>query len=291
MLAAWQGLGYYRRARNLKEAARQIMRLHGGRVPADREVLETLPGIGPYCAGAISSIAFGKREPIVDGNVARVLMRIHGRNVDATSGAGKRWLWTRAREYVNAARDPACANEGLMELGAVVCTPRTPQCGGCPLRGTCVARSCGSQGQIPRPKRRGRKRILHSQVIIARIRGRFALERRAATGLWAGLMFAPTIESDRALGRAAVAKRLRVTAGALTKATAFKFETTHRSIHFQLWILEEEGARRLKELQRDSWSWHSRRGVEELSITSAMRRIFNHAFAVPSLREKSKRVL
>ena len=274
VLAAWQGLGYYRRARNLQAAAKVILGEHRGKVPSDRVSLEKLPGIGPYCAGAIASIAFGLREAIVDGNVARVMMRIHGRNVDGDSRTGKEWLWNRAREYVNESRDPGLANEGLMELGATVCTPSSPKCGECPVRRMCGAYMAGKQDQIPTPRRRARRSVLHAHVILVSVNGRRALVRRPSNGLWSGLMFPPTIESPRAISREMLARRLGLGAKALSVCGAFIFLTTHRSVRFRVWSVDDSSARELKDAQKNAWTWHTPRNVGKLSITSAMSKIF-----------------
>lgn len=281
VLKAWQGLGYYRRARNLHAAAQVIVASHSGEIPDNRQQLEELPGIGPYCAGAISSIAFGKREAIVDGNVARVMMRIHGKNVDAVSRTGNAWLWNRAREYVRGASDCALANEGLMELGAIVCTPSSPHCERCPLENLCAARAAGMQDRIPRPRRRASRTVLYAQVILATVGDRSALVRRAPRGLWAGMMFPPMMESTRMLSAAVIAKRLGIPASALIARGRFEFLTTHRTVRFGVWRLDEEAAKGLKSRGIDGLAaasgapvtWHSARKLKELSVTSAMAKI------------------
>ena len=126
VLEEWQGLGYYRRARMLHAAAAAIVERHGGRVPRQLEALLDLPGVGPYTAGAVASIAFGARAPIVDGNVARVLLRVAGVELAADAPRAQRWCWERAEALVARAGSPAILNEGLMELGATICTPAAP---------------------------------------------------------------------------------------------------------------------------------------------------------------------
>lgn len=139
VLAAWEGLGYYRRARNLQKLAQVVMEEHGGTFPAEPAVMRGLPGIGPYTAGAVSSFAFGLKEPIVDGNVARVLARLFNEARPVDSGEGMAWLWARAAELVAAAQEARVFNSALMELGQTVCRTGTPDCGSCPLRGFCQA--------------------------------------------------------------------------------------------------------------------------------------------------------
>ncbi len=274
VLEAWQGLGYYRRARNLQAAAKVIVVKYRGKIPSDRASLEELPGIGPYCAGAISSIAYGQREAIVDGNVARVMMRIHGRNVDGDSRSGKTWLWNRARDYVKESCDPGMANEGLMELGATVCTPLSPKCDKCPVRMMCATRAVGKQDQIPRPRRRATRSILHAHAILVSVNGRWALVRRGESGLWAGLFFPPTIESPIAISRATLGKRLGVDAKAFSVCGTFTFVATHRTVRFRVWSVDDATAKFLKTAHKGSWSWHAKGSVKKLSITSAMQRVF-----------------
>ncbi len=139
VLAAWSGLGYYRRARLLHCAARAIVERHRGRIPDDAAALRALPGVGRYTAGAIASIVFGRAEPIVDGNVRRVLLRIEGRAVRAKRDGNDGWCWDQAGRLVKSAASPAVFNEALMELGATVCVPRGPKCVACPIAAWCAS--------------------------------------------------------------------------------------------------------------------------------------------------------
>ena len=151
MLRAWQGLGYYSRARYLQKAAKQILSEFSGALPETVEDLLKLPGIGRYTAGAISSIAFERRSPILDGNVARVLCRIDGVRSDPRNPAAREKLWARAEEILPQKRI-GDFNSALMELGALICTPRSPQCLLCPVRSHCDANAAGIADQIPPPK-------------------------------------------------------------------------------------------------------------------------------------------
>src|SRR4029077_19248717 len=143
VLAAWAGLGYYSRARNLPAGAQAVTANWAGELRRCASELREVPGIGPYTAGAIASIAFGERAPLVDGNVARVLARVYAIRDDIKSTAGQRALWARAGELM-AALPPRAApgdlNQGLMELGATVCAPAAPRCLACPLAGHCATR-------------------------------------------------------------------------------------------------------------------------------------------------------
>jgi A/G-specific adenine glycosylase len=189
VLAAWSGLGYYRRARALRAAAQAIVERHGGRLPDEVGDLLDLPGVGPYTAGAVASIAFGKAEPLVDGNVTRVLSRVFGVEGER-SGPRIRSL---AKELVTG-EDPGTWNQALMELGALVCLPREPRCDRCPIAGPCVARREGKVEVIPAPRARPTTISIDVVVLAASKGGRWLLERRPSKGRMAGLWQLPTVE-------------------------------------------------------------------------------------------------
>jgi A/G-specific adenine glycosylase len=171
VLKLWEGLGYYARARNLHRAAQCLVQTQKGRLPMDLEGWLALPGIGRYTAGAICSIAFNQPVPILDGNVTRVLCRIYGIRTDPRAKETNQLLWQRAAELVEAARDcksPGtlkCShlNQSLMELGALICTPRQPQCGQCPVQRICVAFRSGLTEAIPSPK--SRVKTVHKSLV------------------------------------------------------------------------------------------------------------------------------
>ncbi|MGH9796593.1 MAG: A/G-specific adenine glycosylase [Candidatus Polarisedimenticolia bacterium] len=195
-LAAWSGLGYYRRARHLHAAARRIEARHGGRFPRDFDAILALPGVGRYTAGAIASIAFGDRRPVVDGNVARVLSRLDGRRGDPRSGAATRLLWERAETLVRVAPDPGSLNQALMELGATICLPVAPACPRCPVASRCAARVAGLQDLIPPPRKRPAVRRRHATVVLVGRGGRFLMRRRGGSGMMQGLWEFPTTGLD-----------------------------------------------------------------------------------------------
>jgi A/G-specific adenine glycosylase len=190
VLKAWEGLGYYARARNLHAAAQQIMDEHGGELPDRRALLLKLPGIGRYTAGAVLSLAFGQAEPVLDGNVRRVLCRVYDIAEDPRQPAVEARLWELAEDLTQAAT-PARAgdlNEALMELGALVCTPVAPDCGACPLATHCLARASGVQAD--RPVRPAAVTSRHFDAVAAAIRdadGRYLIGQRPPGGLLGGL--------------------------------------------------------------------------------------------------------
>ena len=208
VLALWSGLGYYRRARNLHAAARRIVEVHDGSVPGDREGLLGLPGVGEYTAGAVLSIAFGLPEPIVDGNVERVLSRVHLVRGSVKRGAAKKRIRALARETVEAA-PPDLVNQAMMELGALVCLPRGPKCGECPLHDLCAAREAGVAEELPeKPAPRATEEV-RLAVALVRRDGAVLLVRtpegRLLAGTWAP-PFTPLAakgEAESALRRSA----------------------------------------------------------------------------------------
>lgn len=271
VLAAWSGLGYYRRARNLHLAAKQIVERHGGRTPQDVPSLLALAGVGRYTAGAIASIVFNQPAPIVDGNVARALLRIEGERLDPSTRDGSAYLWRRAEELAQrAARakdaSPARFNEGLMELGALVCKPVNPRCGACPLASLCVARERGVIEEIPVAKPSAKvKRVHHECVIVEDERGRRLVERRADGGLWAGMWQPPTLEAD---GRAPSLRQIEAWLGTrIVRVNAFRHQTSHRSVQFRVW-------RAAPPAKLDGERvWRTRRQIESLALSNPHRRI------------------
>ncbi|MCP4661956.1 MAG: A/G-specific adenine glycosylase [bacterium] len=186
VLRLWEGLGYYRRARQMHLAAGTIAGEHEGRFPRDAAALRALPGIGRYTAGAILSIAFDAREPILEANSARVLSRLLAYRDDPLRAPGQRLLWSFAEALVPR-RDAGTFNQALMELGSVVCLPRSPRCDRCPVRRLCPTREAGLQDAIPPPAKKTRYEQRHEAAVVVR-RGRRVLVRRCGPGeRWAGL--------------------------------------------------------------------------------------------------------
>ncbi|MCA9513147.1 MAG: A/G-specific adenine glycosylase [Myxococcales bacterium] len=186
VFAHWAGLGYYSRARNLQRAAREVAFAHGGAFPRTAEALRALPGIGPYTAGALASIAFDAPEAIVDGNVVRVLARLDGVRDDTARKPVMDALWERAGELARGER-PGDLNQALMELGALVCTPRSPRCLVCPVAKTCDARARGDADALPVKTRRTTQTPIEAVCAWAPRRGRVLVTKRPAAGLMAGM--------------------------------------------------------------------------------------------------------
>ncbi len=192
VLTLWSGLGYYSRARNLHLAARRIVAEHGAALPASVDALLELPGFGRYTAGAVASIAFQIRAPLVDGNVSRVFTRLFAIDGDKRD----KEIWRLAAEHVPAKR-PGDFNQALMELGATVCLPSTPLCLLCPLRDRCEALKQGRVDALPPPKVRAARKALNLDVAVCRRGDRLLLARRNDGGLFGGLWELPSSEPGK----------------------------------------------------------------------------------------------
>ncbi|HEY8375359.1 MAG TPA: A/G-specific adenine glycosylase [Nannocystis sp.] len=213
VLAAWSGLGYYRRARLLHAGAKHVATTHGGQVPGDPELLRKIPGVGRYTAGAIASIAFDRPAALVDGNVARVLSRVQAIEDPKLQDASAAGHWTLALKIVQAG-SPRVLAQALMELGAMICTPTAPRCADCPVRSECRAHARGLQDAIPAPKKRAPSPREDLWAVAVRRRGRVLLERRASEGLLAGMWCLPLI--------ARAGERAGASASAIARATGVK---------------------------------------------------------------------
>jgi A/G-specific adenine glycosylase len=195
VLRLWEGLGYYRRARQLHAAAKIVAEEHGGGFPRDLASLRQLPGVGRYTAGAIASIAFGERAPILEANTVRLLSRLIGLRDDPTKAAGQRLLWRTAEELLPR-ENVAKFNQALMELGALVCTPAEPRCEECPLAALCTAGALGLQHEIPPRKAKQELTELREVAVVVRRGGRILMRRCGESERWAGLWDFPRFAID-----------------------------------------------------------------------------------------------
>lgn len=273
VLAMWAGLGYYRRARLLHAAARVIAAEHGGAMPRDVEALRALPGVGRYTAGAIASIVFGAREAMVDGNVVRVMARLEADDGGGQRAAREAMAWERAGALVRVAERPGVMNESLMELGATVCTPRGPKCGACPVSSWCAARKAGVQDEIPSASvRKTPREVYHAVVVVRDARGRTLVEQRGASGLWARMWQAPTVERD---DEPAQEREVRESVGAARaeRVGAFAHKTTHRLVQFEVW----RGVMKARAQPRRG-VWVSEAELKALPLASPQKRVLGSEF-------------
>jgi A/G-specific adenine glycosylase len=193
VLSLWSGLGYYRRARMMHAAAKHVARAHGGQLPSDPAALRRLEGIGAYTAGAVASIAFGRRAAVVDGNVARVLARLFAIDDDVKSASGSARLWALAEGLVpDGDGSPGDWNQALMELGATVCVPREPKCAHCPVSALCAGRAEGRARQLPRVGRKTKPTEVRQVAIVLASAKAVLLARRRPQVLFGGLWEPPS---------------------------------------------------------------------------------------------------
>ncbi len=274
VFALWSGLGYYSRARNLHKAAQDIVTRFGGKLPSSSEALRTLPGFGPYTAGAVASIAFDQEAPLVDGNVARVFSRVF--EIEGPPGDRKREtaLWDRAAQLVRGPR-PGELNQALMELGAMVCRVDGPSCLLCPVREHCAALGSGRVGELPPPRVRAARQQLRLAVAVWRRGDAFLLARRAEGGLFGGLWELPSAEVKPELADAALGKSLRTLLGRAVSARGVlgrvKRTLTHRDLVLDLVQVEGRGEPAAHASVQE-WRWATPAEARKLGMSTAMSR-------------------
>jgi A/G-specific adenine glycosylase len=271
VLKLWEGLGYYGRARRAQAAAKVIMDKHAGQFPKKFDDVLALPGIGRYTAGAVCSIAFNQPAPILDGNVLRVLTRLLGIAGDPRSKAVNARLWRAAAEMV-AAGEPSRLNQSLMELGALVCVPRQPDCPACPLRCDCFAWRSGRVEDFPAPSPKAAVTPRRFIVLVAGKGGRFLVRRRPDGVVNAGLWEFPNFEV------AVTAKNITSVAAPLRIAAAPFLRLRHSITRYRI-LLEAfharlpEGAR----APRAFGTWKTPAQMKKLAFASAHRKVLEAA--------------
>ena len=245
VLALWSGLGYYSRARNLHRCAQTVVLEHGGRFPSNSIALATLPGIGRSTAAAIAAFCFGERVAILDGNVKRVLTRVLGFGGDLAEAAQERELWTRATSLLPEEGIEAYT-QGLMDLGATLCSTRAPQCLLCPVNGACVAARTSQQDHYPVKTRKLKRGTREHVWLWLQWQGRLWLQQRPPTGVWAGLWSLLEFDSVAAFEQSSAAWP-----GAAETLPSFTHTLTHLdwTLHPVRWTLPgRTGASRVAEL-------------------------------------------
>jgi A/G-specific adenine glycosylase len=254
VLEHWSGLGYYRRARMLHEGASMVVRDYNGELPTTAHELRAIRGIGAYTAGAIASIAFGREEPAVDGNVVRVVARIFG-----IATADPAAITAHARMLAKG-RDPGLLNQALMELGATICTPRVASCDACPVRAQCRAREEGTVASIPPVRQKSIVKRWPRVAIVARRGEEILMARRKVHLVFGGLWEPPCV--DRAEKRpaihAAAALAEGIVDGKLVRARTVKHVLSHRDV--RVTVFEVEDAQPKGEMSipndYDAIGWH-----------------------------------
>jgi A/G-specific adenine glycosylase len=281
VLHAWEGLGYYSRARNILRGAREVAMNHGGRIPDGVEDLLALPGVGRYTAGAIASIAYNVPAPIVDGNVMRVLSRVFALRGDPGKAPLRGRLWELAAALIpeGEARD---FNPALMELGATVCTPVNPRCAACPVEAACEARRLGIQDQLPETPSRPQTTAVHMVAgLVWRGERVLIVQRRAVERRWAGMWQFPSSEvgegeETEAAVRRAVWEAVGIEAQpgrrvAVVRHGVTRYRITLEAYHCQA-AAEEPQARGCQ-----AWAWVLPEQLEEYALPAAHRKIAREA--------------
>jgi A/G-specific adenine glycosylase len=267
VLALWSGLGYYRRAENLKKTARVLAARHGGRLPDDYDNLRALPGIGEYTAGALLSIAFGKPYPAIDGNARRVLARLF-------LVSGEKMLRDSARRLLSKLR-PGQFNQSLMELGSVLCTPKNPRCAECPVERFCAAQANGHRRRNRIPRKRRQTHAVVWPLAIVRRHGKLLLRRRAANGLLAGLWELPG--GEKANGRAVqtvLERNLPVLTSSVATALCvgeIGHGITNRRIRAPVFLIELAAAPKIR-FEGTRWRWVAPAALDRYPTSSMTRK-------------------
>jgi A/G-specific adenine glycosylase len=276
VLRLWSGLGYYRRAENLRQAARQLVLHHEGEIPLNYDELRALPGIGDYTAGAVLSIAFQQRYPALDGNARRVLNRLFNLTVDTD-------LHTRALQLVPRSK-PGDFNQALMELGATLCTPRKPNCGACPVAPNCFARS---GNHLPERHRRARAiRDVTWPLAIVRQSGKILLRRRAAKALLAHLWELPGGEvRQRGKSETTLRRQLHDLSAEILaprRIGEIRHSITYRRIRAPIYLFDHDPAINTR-LPASHWRWVQTSKLGNYPMSSMTRK----ALRVFDIHEKS----
>jgi A/G-specific adenine glycosylase len=278
VLAAWSGLGYYARARALHRAAGEALSRHGG-LPASVEALRSLPGFGPYTAGAVASIAFGIPAPAVDGNVSRLLTRLFAIEGAPESAATRSRLQAVAEGLLGLER-PGDWTQALIELGATCCVKPVPRCPRCPVATLCEARRTGRELELPPARRRVARRRLRLDAAIVRRGGRILLERRPARGLFGGLWAPPMVAlpagqgqgtAMRKLLRERLSERLGVPLRVGSELASVERMLTHRELALVAWEVTLSGP-----VEGPGLCWATPLEVDALGVGSAVEALLAH---------------
>jgi A/G-specific adenine glycosylase len=271
VLRRWEGLGYYRRARQLHAAAKTIVADHAGEFPRTVAGLRSLPGIGRYTAGAIASIAFDLPEPIVEANSRRVIARLAGHAGPLGAAAGDEPIWEIAAGLVPK-QHPGKFNQSLMDLGALICTPDRPLCGTCPVAAFCVAKQTDRVAEIPMKAVRREAKHVHETAVVVRRAGRVLVVRRGPGEWWEGLWDFPRV-SGAARGVRRGIERSDVLSGIACGATSRLGTITHTVTHHRITLDVVECAADRTGQSSPGRRWVTATALSSLAMTSPGRRI------------------
>ncbi|MDT7829175.1 A/G-specific adenine glycosylase [Pricia sp. S334] len=247
VLKLWQGLGYYSRARNLHSAAKTVVGDMEGVFPSDYKGLRKLKGVGDYTASAIASICFNLPEPVVDGNVYRVLARYFGVELPITSSEGIKYFKSLAREVMDGDNIREY-NQGIMEFGAIQCVPKSPNCTRCPLKASCTALQQGRILELPVKAKKAKVRHRHfNYLYLEDVSGKTLLQQRTKKGIWQNLWEFPLIESDKNITEEALVSQLDgfLDAGKVQEITRYNdspvvHKLSHQHLHTVFWMVKTD---------------------------------------------------
>jgi A/G-specific adenine glycosylase len=285
VLRRWEGLGYYRRARNLHAAAKRIVAEHGGEFPRDIEAARELPGIGRYTAGAILSIAHDDRHPILEANTVRLYSRLLAFDTDLTRSAAQKTLWTFATDILPR-QSVGLFNQALMELGSLVCMPRQPRCDECPLQSLCPTRAMGAQERIPQVARKMRYEEVTETAIVVRKGSRVLVRQCGPEERWAGLWDFPRFPAPSAVDDQVpdevedLRRRTREITGVDIELAGELAVIKHGVTRFRITLRCREATtvRSPKQLP-ESVRWVTREELDELPLSVTGRQLATVAFA------------
>lgn len=277
VLQSWSGLGYYARARNLHACAQQVLREFGGEFPKDPEQLETLCGVGRSTAAAIAAFAFGSRATILDGNVKRVLCRTFGIDGYPGSGAVLRQLWGLA-EALAPKQEIQAYSQGLMDLGAEVCTPRRPRCAECPLGKSCVA--VIQQRVQTLPARRAPRALPRRRVgmLVLQHVDEVLLDRRPTQGIWGGLWSLPEFDPDEIPARAVLIAACHGTPGPITRLEPIVHGFTHFQLTMEIVLISLVKRARLANVEGVPQMWMPLSAAPGAALPAPVKRVLEAIF-------------
>ena len=244
VLKLWQGLGYYSRARNLRATAQLVRSQFNGKFPMNHDELRSLKGIGPYTAAAIASFAFNQPYAVVDGNVYRVLSRYFGIQDAIDSTKGKKIFQSIAQELIPE-NDPAAYNQAIMELGATICTPSSPDCINCPVEAACVAKKEGTIAELPYKEKRTKVKELHLHYLVLKANEKLLIRHRQQKGFWHKLWDFPCLESNNSLSADQLAAEFRQISSSaslelqnLQHSVSLNHLLSHRKLNVHFYLAE-----------------------------------------------------
>jgi len=279
VMRMWAGLGYYARARNLHACAQRVVTDHGGLFPRSAQMLAQLPGIGRSTAAAIAAFCFDERAAILDGNVKRVLVRHFG--VEGHPGAASidRALWTRAEALLPASAQMPAYTQGLMDLGAMLCTRPPPRCGACPLQTTCVAWKSGRVDELPVARPRTQTPRRSAQMLILLQGNQVLVEQRPGAGIWGGLLSLPQFDQVEELDTAL--KRLVPQAHAQPLPPR-RHAFTHFTLQFTPYLAQVE--RPLTVAMEPRMRWLTGEEVESAALATPIRTLLRDVMRAAALK-------